>query len=131
MEDGRVPKLQDKLGPAQLILVRFGAVLGDQNQVIQPQDAVIHSRKNLLVLLKYTTDRELERVNGLLHRFNIQYSDLKVYDALHSVMDNERVIRLAKEDDCFHHAELFEDVDTLVISEPYALFANDPAEPYR
>jgi hypothetical protein len=129
VKDGHVPKLQDKLAPAKLILVKSDAVLGDQNQVLQLQDAVIHGRKNLMVLLKYTADRELERINGLLHRFNIQYSDLKVYDARHSVMGYERVIRLAKEDDCFHHDSLFEGVDTLVVSEPYALFANDPSEP--
>jgi hypothetical protein len=129
VKDGRVPKLQNKLVPAKLILVASDTILGDQIQVLQLQDAVIHGRKNLLVMLKYATDRELNRFNALLHRFNIRYSDLKVYDARHSVMGYDRVIRLSKEDDCFHRDSLFEGVDTLVVSEPYALFANDPAGP--
>jgi hypothetical protein len=122
------PSIDVKINSAKLLVIRKPLTFLSGPQVRKKlQQAVLKSKKNLLVMYTYTENDSLEVLNEFLKPFKINTSDLQMIDNKTNQQDYRNVV-FQKKNNCFYHDELFSGVSKILIPHPHMIYVHEPAK---
>jgi hypothetical protein len=135
LEGGRLQALEDQLDAAVAIWINVGIVTQLAGEYWEAVVRSVQRGKNLLVTgpgspprIGWSDYEDSQKLEQLLDGSGIRYSVFKAFDPKNN-WEHEYDVKFHRWNNCFHDTDLFDGVETVVVSVPRHLLLSDPASP--